>query len=203
MNRMLKKEVASNTIMFVALPLSILIYSVIMQSGPYLPFMFAAFMGAALPASSVDIDDKSGWSRFAVSSGIPRKTMVDAKFMLTLVAMAVCQAVAFLGAMLIVLITGCEFSIDDALLTIVLSVCLGLMLSSAALYIGYRFKGVAIFVVILILGFIVTVMLFGMQRILGIFSDSIAATVAVCVASLAVTALLYILTLRTVRTRDF
>ena len=56
---------------------------------------------------------------------------------------------------------------------------------------------------ILILGFIVTVMLFGMQRILGIFSDSIAATAAVCVAFLAVTALLYILTLRTVRTRDF
>ena len=33
MNRMLKKEIASNTIMFVALPASILVYSVIMQQG--------------------------------------------------------------------------------------------------------------------------------------------------------------------------
>ncbi len=203
MNRMLKKELVSNKAVFIALPVAIVLYSVILQSGPYVPFLFAAFMGTAIPASSVDIDDKTGWSRFAVSSGIPRKTIVNSKFLVSFVSMAILQAVAFVGAMLIVLIWGGEFVLEDAVLVIALAVCLGVVLSSTALYIGYRFKGVALFIVFLILGFIVAVILFGMQRIVGIFSDNMLATVAVCGGSLAVAALLYVLTLRTVESRDF
>ncbi len=203
MNRMLKKELVSNKVVFIALPVAIILYSVILQSGPYVPFMFAAFMGTAIPASSVDIDDKTGWSRFAVSSGIPRKTIVNSKFIVSFVSLVLFQAVAFVGAMLIVLIWGGEFVLADALLVIALAVCLGVVMSSAALYIGYRFKGVAFFIVFLILGFIVAVILFGMQKIVGIFSDNMMATVAVCGSSLAVAALLYVLTLRTVESREF
>ncbi|MBO4349210.1 MAG: ABC-2 transporter permease [Candidatus Methanomethylophilaceae archaeon] len=203
MNRMLRKELVSNKVFLIALPVAIILYSVILQSGPYVPFMFAAFMGTALPASSVDIDDKTGWSRFAVSSGISRKTIVNSKFLISLVSLAICQAVAFVGAMLIVLIWGGELVLEDAFLVIALAVCLGMVLSSAALYIGYRFKGVAFFIVFLILGFIVMVILFGMQKIVGIFSDNMLATVAVCGGSLLAAALLYVLTLRTVESRDF
>ncbi len=203
MNRMLKKELISNKIVFIALPVAIILYSVILQSGPYVPFMFAAFMGTALPASSVDIDDKSGWSRFAVSSGISRKTIVNSKFLMSFVSLAILQAVALVGSMLIVVIWGGEFVVEDALLVIALAVCLGVVLSSAALYIGYRFKGVAFFIVFLILGFIVAVILFGMQRIVGIFSDNMIATALVCGGSLIVAALLYVLTLRAVESRDF
>ncbi len=203
MNRMLKKEFVSNKVVFIALPVAIILYSAILQSGPYVPFLFAAFMGTAIPASSVDIDDKTGWSRFAVSSGIPRKTIVNSKFLVSFVSLAIFQAVAFLGAMLIVLIWGGEFVLEDAILVIVLAVCIGVVLSSAALYISYRFRGVALFIVFLILGFIVAVILFGMQRIVGIFSDNLLATVAVCGGSLAAAAILYVLTLRTVESRDF
>lgn len=109
---MLYKEIVCGRPVMLAMLVAVPMYSIMVQAGPYVPFLFAAFLGTAVATVSADSDEKTGWARYALSSGMSRRHLVDSKFIMILLSTAFCQLVAALTAATILAIWNGSFETD-------------------------------------------------------------------------------------------
>ena len=203
MNPLLYKEIICGRPVMLAMLVAVPMYSIMVQAGPYVPFLFAAFLGTAVAAVSADSDEKTGWARYALSSGISRRHLLDSKFIMILLSTAVCQLVAALAAAIILAIWKGPFETDVFLPVLAMSVAMGIGTGSVAVFVQYRFKRASVFVALLIAGFIVYLLMFGIQGIYDRISDGSLFVAAVCVAFVGLAGLMYVMTRRAVDRRDF
>jgi hydrogenase-4 membrane subunit HyfE len=72
-----------------------------------------------------------------------------------------------------------------------------------AVFVQYRFKRASVFVALLIAGFVVYLLMFGIQGIYDRISDGGLFVAAVCAGFVGLTGLMYVMTRRAVDRRDF
>lgn len=203
MNPLLYKEAVCCWPIILAMLVAVPVYSIMVQSGPYVPFLFAALLGTAVAAVSTDSDERTGWTRYALSSGISRRQLVNSKFIVVILGTVVCQLVAAITAAIILAIWKGPFELDVLLPVLALSVAMGVGTGSMAVFVEYRFRQASIFVALLLAGSLVYILMFGLQGTYDCISDSSLFVAAVCAAFIVLAVLMYVMTRRTVDRRDF
>ncbi len=203
MNKALYKDLSASRIILLAVLVATVMYSFIFQSGPYVAFMFAAFIGIAVISASIDMENKSGWCRFAISSGVSRKEVLNSKFVLALVTVAVGQVVALFTALLMVAVLDYTIELETTLQFMAISSVMGLAFNSIFILIAYRFRGLLVYLVALVVGLFIAVVLFASKELLNFLSDNELIIAALCAILLVMALIGFISSHRVVEKLDF
>ncbi|MCQ2079739.1 MAG: ABC-2 transporter permease [archaeon] len=204
MNALLWKDLYSTRGTLAIMLVIAILFSWCLGNGGPMSFFIGSAMASTVVGTCMNLDEKAGWHRFAISSGIRRRDILNSKCIMAVLAPSIGIIAGFialgLGALdgpLVIDVLGCAC-------VIVFGLCFGIFTSMAMIYCCYRLSSnyAGLFAAIIIgasVGLLV-----GLNEALGqVIADGAWVFVAISAILLALAVAFYLLAYRVLLRKDF
>ncbi|MCQ2085302.1 MAG: ABC-2 transporter permease [archaeon] len=139
MNALLYKDFVSIKFTLVVMLIMASLFSMWMGQGGPLSFFIGPAIASTVVGTSLNLDEKAGWLKFAVSSGTSRKTIIFNKLKLALVVTLIGILSGFVGVAISSIDTEISLELLDVLFVVIFGFTFGLFTSCVMIFACYKF----------------------------------------------------------------